>query len=93
MRKSTAAIVLTLIGSGLIVSVWPGCDSQSDNDTAPTPASGSSHWHHGGGGGYYYGGRSWFSSPSAGGRSAPGRSASAVSRGGFGGAGHAAGGS
>jgi len=84
MRKSTGAISLTLIGSSLILSACVGCSESYDGTNRDTRrhSSGSSSYH-----------RSWWggSHPYSGGSSVG--KGSSVSRGGFGGSGHAAGGS
>jgi hypothetical protein len=78
MRKSTHAISLALIGSGLILAGCPGCGPPADTGRGG-PSSGHS-------GAYYrsygsYGGGTRAAAPAA------------SARGGFGAAGHAAGGS
>jgi hypothetical protein len=84
MRKSSGAISLTLIGSSLILSACVGCTETSDSTNRDTRrhTSGSPGYH-----------RSWWggSRPYTGGSSIG--KGSPVSHGGFGGAGHAAGGS
>jgi uncharacterized membrane protein len=98
MRKSTRAISLTLVGSALILAgcsrTPPPDDTARDTSrsTAPGGAGGYSggHYH----GGHYYGGRVGGPVVIGGGR--PGArpaQGGAVVRGGFGAAGHAAGGS
>ena len=84
MRKSTGAISLTLIGSSLILSACVGCSDSTDGTNRGT------HRHTSGSSGYH---RSWWggSRPYSG-VSTVGKGSS-VSRGGFGGSGHAAGGS
>jgi hypothetical protein len=86
MRKSTGAISLTLIGSSLILSACVGCADPYDGTNRDTRRHGSGS----GSSGYH---RSWWggSRPYSG-SSTVGKGSS-VSRGGFGGAGHAAGGS
>jgi hypothetical protein len=91
MRKSSRAISLALIGSALSLAGCTGRGPETEGGTAPdTRQAGSgSHgvYHHGG---WWYWGRPGSSgSPSP----SPGGQGAGVSRGGFGGAGHAAGGS
>jgi hypothetical protein len=89
MRKSTGAISLTLIGSSLILSACVGCSDSSDGTNRGTHrhTSGSSGYHRS-----WWGGSWWGGSHSYSGGSSVGKGSS-VSRGGFGGSGHAAGGS
>jgi hypothetical protein len=93
MRRSTCAISLVLIGSGLILSGCMGCISQpqgtSPRDTRPS--SGAPRGYSGGSHGVYYGGGNRM--PVGGGVGSGTGESAAVGRGGFGGAGHAAGGS
>ena len=87
MRKSTGAISLTLIGSSLILSACIGCADSYDGTNRDTRRHGS-----GSPSGYH---RTWWggSRPYVGGSGTSIGKGSSVSRGGFGGAGHAAGGS
>ncbi|HLW68975.1 MAG TPA: hypothetical protein VKS79_26930 [Gemmataceae bacterium] len=86
MRKSTGAISLTLIGSSLILSACVGCSDSYDGTNRGTARRSSGY----GSSGYH---RSWWggSRPYSG-SSTVGKGSS-VSRGGFGSAGHSAGGS
>ncbi len=95
MRKSSQAISLALIGSSLILS---GCISRTPQPGGDGPPdSGRSGPSSGHGGGYYYGGGHYYGGggvvPAGPVGPAGGKSPAVSPRGGFGGAGHAAGGS